>query len=302
MYDPDTQAPPAPKVTRNSGRNQHNTGSLIAGSAATTRGKTTSGPSGGARPGEGRPSMVASVINQKPRQGDRAGIGKNRLQKIQNKAFRSGTPWKPTPRFVEQPDPRDSMYWANRMALETTLGTNLAYLQHEQDRSDTSYAENTELQNEYMRRRVRDMAESRLGTGSIYSGSHVRAQRENKYDFMADERRRALDKQASDNELDYEQNSLMNEYNASLQQEELAGAGRAMEQYAQESEEARGDAAATKPKYGRKIKDTNKRIKLIRGRMEEASTEGERRRWQKQYRNLQKRRAVLKGKARRDRG
>jgi hypothetical protein len=246
-------------------------------------------------------NSIGSGINQKNRMGSM--IGRDMGQRLPSTVSKpGGTGAAAPPSFVEQPDPRDATYWANRMALETTLGTNLAYLQNEQDRSNASYNENTALQSEYNRRRVRDLAENRLGTGSIYSGSHRRDQRENAYDFMVDERRRSLDKQAADNELTFERNALIGGHGEDLAALEGEGAQRILDRYALESEENPGDSTNVRPKYGRKIKDTNKRIQFVRGKIGDANTPEEKKRLTKQLTILQKRRATLKGKARKDRG
>lgn len=302
--DSDTKTPPAPSVKPlSSGRNQNTTGSMVAGAAKPSSLRATGNGlgSGGFDPANARPKTPEQKRKDAARERQRrANQNQHRLAKVQNVEARKPG-WKPTPRLPVQDDPRDSIYWANKVALDASLLTDQATIQNSLDANRLDFNLESQLQDEYNRRRVRDMAESRFGTGSSYSGAYRRQQKENAFDYMVDSNRRGADYANRNRELGFESNQLTDAYNENLNKLEQEGAARALDKYTRESEELAGDPSNVRPNYGPMIKNTNKRIATVRARIKDAGPE-EKKRLTKQLRQLQTRRATLKGKARRDRG
>ena len=220
-----------------------------------------------------------------------------------NKPVSFGTkvtaPSSSTATYDKKNDPRDKSYWANVTALQATYGGQMALLQAEEDRANVQFNQDTTLQNEYQRRRKRDLAESRLGTGSSYTGSARRQQGENDFEFAVNEGRRRQDKFNADQQRNNERFNL----GAQLSNQEAdlfrQYTDRFVKGIADESQTSAGDATfvAEKPDYSKRIASTTKRIQTLRERMKKADNPRQKARIQDKIERLRKRRSTLQGKA-----
>jgi hypothetical protein len=209
----------------------------------------------------------------------------------------------PNANFQETPDPRDSVYWQNAQAIEATLGpggTEMISLLAEQQQAKRAFDTDIDRQVEYNRRRARDLAEARLGTGSAYSGMARRAQRENAQDFMAD----IGNRQSAFSDANYNRNirrqDVENRYLSALRQEEAAGTSRVYDNMMEQANESGGDRTFTpddpNASFRRQVKGTTKRIKGLRAKLEDTTSDKQRARIEKRLDRLRKRRSKLQGK------
>jgi hypothetical protein len=203
----------------------------------------------------------------------------------------------PTPTYSGGPDPRTPEYYANLQALQATFGAQLGLLQNEQDTANTRFNQESDFQNEYQRRRRRDLAESRLGSGSAYTGSARRERSQNDIDFAMEQARRNLDKTSSDSERVARLNALETERNQAIQKLDREFSDKLTQSLKDESETSAGDREF-KPDYAARIKTIGGRITKLRGRLKKTDNPRKRAEIKAKIKELRKRRSEYQGKAR----
>lgn len=215
---------------------------------------------------------------------------------------RVSAPPTPTAVYDKKNDPRTEAYWANVTALQATYGGQMANLQAQEDQANIQFDQETLIQNEYQRRRKRDLAEARLGTGSAYTGSARRQQGNNDFEFALSEGRRNQDKFNADQARNNERFNL----GAQLASQEADLFRQYTDQFVKgvqnESQTSKGDPTFVpepkKPKdYSKQIKGTTKRIETLRERMKNTDNPRQKARIQDKIERLRKRRSTLQGKA-----
>lgn len=287
-------APPAPAV--GSGTNQQNQGSTVAQAAAGQQ-KAQEPTAKIVTPGEKDTpqSNVPKTTSQSSSNDSPQTQTQGSQQQPRTTLGFSAPP--PTPTYDNRPDPRTPEYYANLAALNATFGAQLGMLQSEQDASDLRYSQETMFQNEYQRRRRRDLAEARLGTGSAYTGSARRERAENDLDFAMEQARRGLDKNAEDNERRARLMGIeadRNQQIAGLDQEYV---DRLNQSYQEESETSAGDREYT-PDYASQIKALTNQIKKLQGQLKSVKDPKKRAKIKSKIDELKKQRATAQGKAR----
>lgn len=322
------KAPPAPPAPGVGARvNQQNQGSTVANSAAAAQKRM--GASGGATPGGGVSPRSANGGGASPGKGPTGGVkpgngpqgrfgGKRKtpLEKQQERERRrrerernqnSGTTTNQAPDtpgetppvapYDPPPDPRTPEYWANRTALEAQYGVQFLMLQNEQDVADERFDRETRLQNEYQRRRQRDLAEARLGTGSAYTGSARDERFQDNVDFAIEQDRRTFEKRVEDNQRKLEKMGIEADQSkaiAGLDQEYVDKLTNAL---LNESETSAGDREYT-PDYSNQIKALTNQIQKLQAQLKKVNDPQKRAQIQSKIEKLKKQRTNIQGKAR----
>jgi hypothetical protein len=220
-------------------------------------------------------------------------------------------PTGPTQRpYAPQNDPRDANYWANKQALESSFYAAQASVLRQQSEDDVeTNLYGMELA-EYNRRRKRNMGESRLGTGSAYTGAARRDQLENDTDFMFDATRRQRQKASRDMERQDEIGRLRSQRDRDIRELETATARQMGDDMVKESATGAGDAEIGPKSYPEKGKNTSaqqarirkrmenqtKRIKAIREQIKKTRNPAKKEKLQKQVQRIRKKRTNLQGR------
>ena len=209
--------------------------------------------------------------------------------------------------YQEKPDPRDENYEANVKAIEATVGVELLALERAQTQDDEAYIAESARLTDYNARRVRSMAESRLGTGASYTGGARREQIENATDFANNmgDREAAYETRMQDRGL--ERTRVRTQADRDIRELETETARLIGEQALDDSQNSSGDAVIettttpgtvdkSKLRLQKKIQTQTGRIKTLRERLEEADTPKQRERIRNQIARIRKRRTHAKGK------
>jgi hypothetical protein len=210
------------------------------------------------------------------------------------------------PYGAEKLDPRDENYYANVKAIEATFGAEAQALIAEQTRDDDDTAlENAQLA-DYNRRRVRGMAEARLGSGGSYTGGARDEQIENATDFQNDMFRRGTAYQDRKDQRDLSRARLRSQADRDIRELETETSKLMGEQALNESATSSGDAVVettttTTPDKNRirlqkKIQIQTNRIKQLQASLGDADTPKQKERIRKQINQMKKRRTHAKGK------
>lgn len=117
-----------------------------------------------------------------------AGLSQGTLGGTLTSSYKKPTPPKAPP-AEPAPDPRDSAYWNNVAALNARYGLERGNVLVAQQMADTGYRQEGERMTTNRERSRRNLAESLLGAGSIYSGMHRRQQTEGDTDYLLDRSR-----------------------------------------------------------------------------------------------------------------
>ena len=341
------QAPPAPSAP--SVRNQRGvqaqprTGATKqalrnGGGVRPGGGKPNRGPSGGVRPGKGPPGKFGGG-KKTPLDRQRERERRRREREAQatpppplthlpshNKPEVSTDqpPAQPDP-YADgtTPDPRDETYWANFHAINAQFDSEILALDAEGARATTAFNQEGLALAEYNRLRKRDMGESRLGSGSAYSGNALRDQLENDLEYTINEGRRFRSKQDADAARETDRGRLGFERNAALRQLEIDTAQQMADEMGDESIESAGDAGLPEEEGGdettaggeaakgpttkelarrralrRKVKKQTKRIKRLREKRQEAENPKQKERITETIKKVRKNRTKTKGKLR----
>lgn len=289
-------APPAPPAPSLGAQNQQNQGSTVAQAAAGQQ--SNQEPTATiVKPGdkEKSESNVQNTSSTQPSTTSQPQSGSTSKTGGDKPKFAFSAP-PPTPTYDNRPDPRTPEYYANKAALEATFGADLVGLQSEQDAADLRFDQETAIQNEYQRRRRRDLAEARLGTGSAYTGSARRERSENLLDFQIEQARRNLDKSAQDNDRLARLFGLESERNQALLGLDQDFANRLSQSYQEESQTSAGDREYT-PDYAGQIRAITNQIQRLQSQLKRANNPQKRARIKGKIDELKKRRSQIQGKA-----
>lgn len=320
-------SPPAGGVRNLRGNQAQNRGPMT---KEALRKKQT--PTGGVKPGAaggqgqfggGKPTPLDKQREREKRKREREARARANQNQNQNKPTSPQPPVKPytptaapNPYGANKPDPRDENYWANVNAINAMYDVELAGLDAEGQQAETRFNEEGMVQAEYNRQRKRNMGESRLGSGSAYSGSARRDQLENDLDYMIAEGRRFRDKSDVDLQREIERGRINSERDADIRELETATAESLADRMAEESATSAGDAGIPEPtppgekpakptpgarnqqRLTNKIANQTERIKKLREQLAKTKDPKKRARIEKQIRILRKRRSHAKGKVR----
>jgi hypothetical protein len=303
-------APSAPSVRSTVGTSNQNRGAAF---KASTRSQNTGGVTVGPQKG---PGGKKGGLNNNGGVGpdDKGGKGQFgggkktpwHKQQEREKAKNPATPPPPTPSpttpqptYNPKPDPRDSQYWANKQALESTFALEMERLNAQETQSSNDFALESAQMDEYNRRRQKAIAEARLGRG-LRSGGAREERALNDIDYLLDSGRRQGAKSASDADRNLQRGSLKEQLRTNLEKEYLGANDRMISAMINESETGAGDSQNMEGIFRREdlqagIKKTTKRIKALREKQKKAGP-AQSKIIEARIKNLQQRRTKMKGK------
>lgn len=193
----------------------------------------------------------------------------------------------------QRPDPRDSTYWNNVAALQAQYATEYGSNLLAQGQATADY--NTEAQRmETDRSRARrNLAESMLGSGGIYSGSHRRTQTEGDQDLLLNRGRLDADYTRANQQRELERADIdrrLKEGTGTDWISELLGAtGRAAETALTTAESGEGIYDDTKAR----LKGANKQVSTLKKKVANAKSPAQKQAAQIKLVKAQKRRQNL---------
>ena len=193
----------------------------------------------------------------------------------------------------QRPDPRDPTYWNNVAALQAQYATEYGSNLLAQGQATADYTTEAQRMETDRSRARRNLAESMLGSGGIYSGSHRRVQTEGDQDLLLNRGRLDADYTRANQQRELERADIdrrLKEGTGTDWISELLGAsGRAAETALTTAESGEGIYDDTKAR----LKGANKQVSTLKKKVANAKSPAQKEKLQAKLVKAQKRRNNL---------